>query len=61
MRTLKVSERVYNQYVNRGFYNGRSRLYRIPNEEKYRTLGEDVAKVLDYEGNFLFIAQLTIK
>lgn len=61
MRMLKVSEKVYNQYVNRGFYNGRTRLYRIPKEEKYRYLGEDVAEVTDYDNNFLFIAQLTIQ
>jgi hypothetical protein len=61
MRTLKVSEKVYNQYVNKGFYNGRTRLYRIPKEGKYRYLGEDVAEVTDYDHNFLFIAQLTIQ
>lgn len=61
MRKVKVSEKVYNQYVNRGYYNGRSRLYRIPNEDKYRSLGDDIAKVTDYDHNFLFIAQLTIK
>lgn len=61
MRTLKVSERVYNQYVNRGFYNGITRLYRTPKEEKYRHLGENVAEVTDYNQNFLFIAQLTIR
>lgn len=58
---LKVSERVYNQYINRGFYNGRTRLYRIPKEEKYRHLGENVAEVTDYNHNFLFIAQLTVR
>lgn len=61
MRQLKVSEKVYNQYVNRGYYNGRSRLYRIPHDEKYRSLGNDVAEVTDYDHNLLFIAQLTIR
>lgn len=61
MRTLEVSEKVYNQYVNRGFYNGRTRLYRIPKEEKYKCLGQDVTEVTDYDHNFLFIAQLKIR
>lgn len=61
MRQLKVSERVYDQYVNRGYYNGRSRLYRIPCDEKYRSLGNDIAEVTDYDHKFLFIAQLTIR
>ena len=61
MRTLIVSEKTYNQYVNRGFYNGRTRLYRIPKEEKYRCLGENVAEVTDYNHNFMFIAQLEIR
>lgn len=61
MRRLKVSEKVYSQYVNRGYYNGRSRLYRIPYDEKYRSLGNDIAEVTDYNHKFLFIAQLTIR
>nr|DAH82793.1 MAG TPA: hypothetical protein [Microviridae sp.] len=57
MRTLKVSEKLYNQFVNKGFYDGRKRLYRMP----YEMEGKDVARVTDFNHNTLLIAKLEIK
>lgn len=63
MRHMKVSKKVFDEFKSKGYYNGRTRMLKTLDKETAEYIGgsENVAKVLNYNNQLLYFAELTIK